>query len=146
MSSRDCSRVVISGFLCFILCSFEMLLKTSLCICSIWDFWLRLLSHQETYFHELFNVHVLWIKNGAFPLQFTNIRILLLLTLLFFFVVVLSNHFCTLHIFFKFARCPPGVCTGAKSFHNLCKRYLSASAYLKGFFPPRSFLYVLGEI
>lgn len=51
-------------------------------------------------------------------------------TLLFCFFV-LSNHFSTLHIFFKFARCPPGVCTGAKSFYNLCKRYLSASAILK---------------
>lgn len=53
----------------------------------------------------------------------------------FTFFFVLSNHFCTLHIFFKFARCPPGVCTGAKSFHNLCKRYLSAGSIKRIFFP-----------
>lgn len=143
MSSRDCSRVVISVF-CFILCSFETLLKTSLCICSIWDFWHCYHIKKLIFTNFQCPSHVLWIKNGVLLLQFTNIRILLLLTLLFFFFV-LSNHFCTLHIFFKFARCPPGVCTGAKSFHNLCKRYLSEGS-IKRIFSPRLFLYVLGEI
>lgn len=134
MSSRDCSRVVISGFLCFILCSFETLLKTSLCICSIWDFWLRLLSHQETYFHELFSVHPMFYESRM-VYSFYNSQISEFYFYLLYFFFVLSNHFCTLSIFFKFARCPPGVCTGAKSFHNLCKRYLSAGSIKRIFFP-----------
>lgn len=106
---------------------------------TMYMFYLRFLTSPVITSRNLFSrtlqcpSHVLWIKNGVFLLQFTNIRILLLLTLPFFFV--LSNHFCTLHIFFKFARCPPGVCTGAKSFHNLCKRYLSAGSIKRIFFP-----------
>lgn len=144
MSSRDCSRVVISVF-CFILCSFETLLKTSLCICSIWDFWHC--YHIKKLIFTNSSVSIPCFMNQEWCIPFTIHKYQnFTFTYFTFFFFVLSNHFCTLHIFFKFARCPPGVCTGAKSFHNLCKRYLSASAILKGFFPPRSFLYVLGEI
>lgn len=144
MSSRDCSRVVISGFLCFILCSFETLLKTSLCICSIWDFWLRLLSHQETYFHELFSVHPMFYESRM-VYSFYNSQISeFYFYLLYFFFLCCQ----TTSVLWAFSLNLPGVPQVSVLGPNLFIIYVKdicQQALLKGFFPPDRSCMFLGK-
>lgn len=93
---------------------------------TMYMFYLRfltLLSHQETYFHELFSVHPMFYESRM-VYSFYNSQISEFYFYLLYFFFVLSNHFCTLQV----------SVLGPNLFiiyvKDICQK-----ALLKGFFP-----------